>query len=87
MVVMSPSCEPSSSTSPSSSAQPTPSLESWSNAQKGRYILIEMRQRVANRPLPAVELVDMRVEFQQTGQEQIFLPPPDRRDTVRPQSQ
>ena len=50
----------------------TPSLESWSNAQKGRYILIEMRQRVANRPLPAVELVDMRVEFQQTGQEQIF---------------
>ena len=50
----------------------TPSLESWSNAQKGRYTLIEMRQRVANRPLPAVELVDMRVEFQQTGQEQIF---------------
>ena len=50
----------------------TPSLESWSNAQKGRYTLIEMRQRVANRPLPTVELVDMRVEFQQTGQEQIF---------------
>ena len=50
----------------------TPSLESWSNAEKGRYTLIEMRQRVANRPLPAVELVDMRVEFQQTGQEQIF---------------
>jgi primosomal protein N' (replication factor Y) len=50
----------------------TPSLESWSNAEKGRYTLIEMRQRVANRPLPAVELVDMRVEFQQTGQEQLF---------------
>ena len=50
----------------------TPSLESWSNAEKGRYTLIEMRQRVANRPLPAVELVDMRTEFQQTGQEQIF---------------
>ena len=50
----------------------TPSLESWSNTEKGRYTLIEMRQRVANRPLPAVELVDMRVEFQQTGQEQIF---------------
>ena len=50
----------------------TPSLESWSNAQKGRYTLIEMRQRVSNRPLPAVELVDMRTEFQQTGQEQIF---------------
>ena len=50
----------------------TPSLESWANAEKGRYTLIEMRQRVANRPLPAVELVDMRIEFQQTGQEQLF---------------
>ena len=50
----------------------TPSLESWSNTEKGRYTLIEMRQRVANRPLPAVELVDMRLEFQQTGQEQLF---------------
>jgi len=50
----------------------TPSLESWANAEKGRYTLIEMRQRVANRPLPAVELVDMRTEFQQTGQEQLF---------------
>jgi primosomal protein N' (replication factor Y) len=50
----------------------TPSLESWANAERGRYTLIEMRQRVANRPLPAVELVDMRMEFQQTGQESIF---------------
>lgn len=50
----------------------TPSLESWSNAEKGRYARIEMRTRVANRPLPAVELVDMRNEFRETGQEQIF---------------
>ena len=50
----------------------TPSLESWSNAEKGRYVRIEMRQRVADRPLPAVELVDMRAEFRETGQEQIF---------------
>jgi primosomal protein N' (replication factor Y) (superfamily II helicase) len=50
----------------------TPSLESWSNAEKGRYALIEMRERVANRPMPAVELVDMRTEFQQTGQENLF---------------
>jgi primosomal protein N' (replication factor Y) len=50
----------------------TPSLESWSNAEKGRYALIEMRERVAKRPLPAVELVDMRLEFRETGQEQIF---------------
>ncbi len=50
----------------------TPSLESWANAQRGRYGLVEMRQRVMDRPLPAVELVDMRNEFRETGQEQIF---------------
>ena len=50
----------------------TPSLESWANAEKGRYARVEMRQRVADRPLPEVELVDMRNEFRETGQEQIF---------------
>jgi primosomal protein N' (replication factor Y) len=50
----------------------TPSLESWRNASAGRYALIEMRQRVADRPLPVVELVDMRKEFQETGQEHLF---------------
>jgi len=50
----------------------TPSLESWSNAEKGRYARVEMRERVMSRPLPAVELVDMRNEFRETGQEQIF---------------
>ena len=50
----------------------TPSLESWANAEKGRYVLIEMRERVMARPLPVVELVDMREEFRETGQEHIF---------------
>jgi primosomal protein N' (replication factor Y) len=50
----------------------TPSLESWANAEKGRYVRVEMRARVMERPLPAVELVDMRNEFKETGQEQIF---------------
>ena len=50
----------------------TPSLESWSNAEKGRYTLVELRERVMERPLPVVELVDMRAEFRETGQEQIF---------------
>ena len=50
----------------------TPSLESWANAEKGRYTRIEMRERVAKRPMPAVELVDMRLEFKETGQEQLF---------------
>ncbi len=50
----------------------TPSLESWQNAAKGKYARIELRERVMNRPLPEVELVDMRREFQETGQEQLF---------------
>ena len=50
----------------------TPSLESWANADKGRYARVEMRERVMERPLPAVELVDMRTEFRETGQEHIF---------------
>jgi primosomal protein N' (replication factor Y) len=50
----------------------TPSLESWSNAERGKYALIEMRHRVMSRPLPEVELVDMRAEFQAVGKEEIF---------------
>lgn len=50
----------------------TPSLESWSNAERGRYTLLRMESRVANRPLPTVELVDMRDEFRTTGAENIF---------------
>jgi primosomal protein N' (replication factor Y) len=50
----------------------TPSLESWRNATTGKYSLLEIKERVADRPLPVVELVDMRKEFQETGQEQLF---------------
>ncbi len=50
----------------------TPSLESWRNAETGKYALIEMKERVSQRPLPVVDLVDMRLEFQQTGQDSIF---------------
>jgi primosomal protein N' (replication factor Y) len=50
----------------------TPSLESWQNSETGKYKRIGMPHRVNNRPLPTVELVDMRQEFQQTGQEQLF---------------
>lgn len=50
----------------------TPSLESWHNAQRGKYARIEMHERVNQRPLPQVELIDMRREFQETGQEHLF---------------
>src|SRR5258708_22213788 len=50
----------------------TPSVESYANAKKGRYALVEMPDRVEQRPLPQVELVDMRQEFQETGHEQVI---------------
>ncbi len=50
----------------------TPSLESWNNAELGRYTRIEMLERVGNRPLPKVEHIDMREEFRVTGQENMF---------------
>jgi primosomal protein N' (replication factor Y) len=50
----------------------TPSLESWQNSVAKKYRRIEMRDRVMNRPLPEVETIDMRKEFQETGKEQLF---------------
>ncbi len=50
----------------------TPSLESWHNAERGKYTRIELRDRVMNRPLPEVELIDMRREFQQSGKDDLF---------------
>ena len=49
----------------------TPSLESYFNAKKDKYALIELPDRVEQRPLPEVEIVDMRQEFQETGHEQV----------------
>ncbi|HXY04268.1 MAG TPA: primosomal protein N' [Terriglobales bacterium] len=49
----------------------TPSLESYFNAKKHKYTLLELPDRVERRPLPEVEMVDMRLEFQDTGHEQV----------------
>jgi primosomal protein N' (replication factor Y) len=38
----------------------TPSLESWHNAQRGQYKLLMLPQRVLERPLPSVGLIDLR---------------------------
>jgi primosomal protein N' (replication factor Y) len=40
----------------------TPSLESWHNAQKGQYTLLTLPNRVLDRPLPRVGLIDLRHE-------------------------
>ena len=46
----------------------TPSLESYTHAQEGKYRLLEMRSRVEKRALPDVEIVDMKEEFKKTGE-------------------
>ncbi len=38
----------------------TPSLETYENAQRGKYQLLELPSRVDDRPLPSVQLVDLR---------------------------
>jgi len=50
----------------------TPSLESYFNAKKNKYALLELPDRVEQRPLPEVEIIDMRQAFQETGHEQVI---------------
>jgi primosomal protein N' (replication factor Y) len=50
----------------------TPSLESYFNAQKDKYTLLELPDRVEQRPLPEVEILDMKEEFRETGHEQVI---------------
>jgi len=44
----------------------TPALESYQNARRGKYRLLELPARVEERPMARVELVDLRTEFEQT---------------------
>lgn len=50
----------------------TPSLESRFNAQSGKYTLLQMPDRIADRPMPEVRVVDMREEFLETRKHAIF---------------
>ena len=40
----------------------TPSLESWHNAQRGKYTLLTLPERADDAQLPLVRVIDMRVE-------------------------
>ncbi len=44
----------------------TPSLESRYNAERGKYTLIKLPERIERRPMPDVEVIDMRQEFLET---------------------
>jgi primosomal protein N' (replication factor Y) len=43
-------------------ASATPSLESWQRAQRGESQLVQMPRRVLDRPMPAVQTIDLRNE-------------------------
>ena len=45
-------------------ASATPSVLSFAKARRGDYMLLEMPRRVNDRPLPEVEVVDMREELE-----------------------
>lgn len=50
----------------------TPSLESRYNVVRGKSRLLELPARIADRPMPAVEIIDMREEFLETRQNALF---------------
>ena len=53
----------------------TPSLESYHNAQNGRYELIALAKRVLDRPMAEVKIVDMREQYAAEGPEVILSAP------------
>jgi primosomal protein N' (replication factor Y) len=50
----------------------TPSLESRYNAETGKYTLLELPGRIEARPMPTVNLIDMRQEFLETRKQATF---------------
>jgi primosomal protein N' (replication factor Y) len=50
----------------------TPSLESRYNAERGKYTLLELPERIEARPMPTVDLIDMRREFLETRKQATF---------------
>ena len=50
----------------------TPSLESFHNAQAGKYEYLRLPDRIANRPLARAELIDMREVFKSRKKPAVF---------------
>ncbi len=53
----------------------TPTLESYANAQAGRYTLVTLDRRVLDRPLAEVQIVNMRDEIAEEGVEVVISKP------------
>ena len=53
----------------------TPTIESYANALEGKYTLVSLKSRVLDRPLARVDVVSMREEIAQAGDEVVFSRP------------
>ena len=50
----------------------TPSLETRFNAENGKYTRLELPERIEQRPMPEVTIIDMRQEFLETRKHDTF---------------
>jgi len=50
----------------------TPCLESRYNVERGKSVLLELPERIGGRPMPEVEVIDMRQEFLETRKNALF---------------
>ena len=53
----------------------TPTIESYANALEGKYTLVTMNRRVLDRPLARVEVVNMRDEIAEAGEDVVLSRP------------
>ncbi len=53
----------------------TPSMETWENARAGRYTLVTIKNRATPRPVPTLQVVDMREEPKVDGQVPLLSAP------------
>jgi primosomal protein N' (replication factor Y) len=53
----------------------TPTIESFANALEGKYTLVSMEKRVLDRPLAAVDVVNMREEIAHAGEDVVLSRP------------
>lgn len=52
----------------------TPALETFHNAQIGKYQYLQLQNRIGGRPLAKAELIDMREVFKRSGKDAVFSP-------------
>ncbi len=53
----------------------TPSVESYHNARSGRYRMLELTERVQARPMPRVEIVDVKTAPEPSAVDRLFSAP------------